>query len=281
MPRPCKLFGQRDVGALRCHWPRLGPQSPRLPTSHPISGSASRPPGPRPAARRTERAPARPPGRPPSPPAAAAASCERARLPQGEGSGRERPVSHRPQHGVGRRRPRRRHLPAPPTAGDRGGKRPESFASPLPARRRPVDNQLRLHLPGRARTAAAAAKVRLLLVPSAGRGLCSILRPSLPEWAANSVSQPARSRRGGLASKPLAGDPPAPPVEPHNGRRGQPLPCARTGAPPPTRQPRARARAHPHRSLPALSCPFPRPARAAPRDELEGAEPPRKPHPPG
>lgn len=155
--------------------------------------------------------------------------------------------------------------------GDRGGKRPESFASPLPARQEPPDNQPRLHLPGRAQK-AAAEKVRLLLVPGAGRRLCLLPRPSLPGCAASGPAQPAQS---GLRW------PSAPPDETHNGRRSWPLPCARTGAPPPTRQARARARAHPHRSLSALSCLFPRPARAAPRDVLEGAGPPRRPHPPG
>lgn len=74
-----------------------------------------------------------------------------------------------------------------------------------------------------------------------------------------------RTRRaGGRPAQPLAGDSPAPPVEPHNGRRGWPLPCACTGAPPPTRQARALGHEHTHTThSPALSCLFPRPARAA------------------
>lgn len=51
----------------------------------------------------------------------------------------------------------------------------------------------------------------------------------------------------------LAGDSTVPPVESHRGRAGWPLPCAPTGAPPPTLQARARGHEHTH---PARSPPF-------------------------
>lgn len=74
----------------------------------------------------------------------------------------------------------------------------------------------------------------------ASRGVCS-QRPR----AAGAI----RTRRaGGRAAPPLAGDSPAPPVEPHNGRLGWPLPCAGTGAPPPTRQARALGHEHTHKA---------------------------------
>nr|XP_023504101.1 uncharacterized protein LOC111774886 [Equus caballus] len=81
---------------------------------------------------------------------------------------------------------------------DRAGRRPESFASPLPARQGPADDQPGLHLPGQAR--AAATKVRLLLVPGAGRGLCRLPRPGLPGCVRRGTAQPARSGREGRAA---------------------------------------------------------------------------------
>ena len=104
-----------------------GPQSSRL-TSRPTSGNPfARRPGPLPAAPRTGRAPAWP-CRLPSSPAGGRGS------PSGRGAARERPVSHRPQHGVGRRRPRRQHLPAPPTARGPRWEAPRKFrfSSPGP-----------------------------------------------------------------------------------------------------------------------------------------------------
>ncbi|XP_032171892.1 wiskott-Aldrich syndrome protein homolog 1-like [Mustela erminea] len=188
--------------------------------------------------------------------------------PQRAGSGPERPVSHRPQHGVGRR-PRRRHLPAPQTArGPRGKRQKVSLLLSRPARDRRTTS-LGLHLPRRARAATAAAKVRLFLVPGAGRGLCPLVRPSLPGCVQTAAPRSRRDpdaaggRAGGRPAPPLAGDSPAPPVEPHNGRLGWSLPCACTSAPPPTRQARALGHEHTHKahSPPFLACSLAPPVR--------------------
>jgi hypothetical protein len=77
---------------------------------------------------------------------------------------------------------------------------------------------------------------------------------------------------GGWLEQPLAGDSPAPSVEPDNGRPGWLLSCARTA---PTRQgASARARAHPPCSLPALSSGFPSPHPYRPARRAQGAGPP-------
>lgn len=216
MPRPCKLSGQKDAGTPRRQWPRrtpvftpsqllAGPRGP--PPRGPDEHRRGPPCGPR-ALRRAAAAPlgrGEPPGSAPfltDPNMASAAAAA---------------AAARDDTSPRRRRSR-----------DRGGEAPGKFrfSSPGPPGGRPTTKP-RLHLPSRART-AAEAKVRLLLVPGAARGL------SLPPAPASQCVQPAalRSRRapdaaGGRASQTLAGDPPAPPVEAHNGRRGWPLPCAR------------------------------------------------------
>lgn len=196
----------------------------------------------------------------------------RARLPQREGSGPGAPrFSQTPTW----RRSPPPETTTPPRAADGpgtavGSAQKVSLLLSRPARGRRTTNPGFTYPAGRRMRLQRRSDSSLSRAPGADSA-CS------PARASQGV-QPAapRSRRD-----PDSGDPPAPPDETHNGRRSWPLPCARTGAPPPTRQARARARAHPHRSLSALSRLFPRPARAAPRDVLEGAGPPRRPHPPG
>lgn len=200
MPRPFKLSGQKDAGTPRRQWRR------RTPVFTPSTS------------RRTSGSPPRGPDKHPRGPCGPRALRGRPRPLRGAGSARERPVSHRPQHGVGRRRrrrrrPRRRHLPAPPTA--RGPRRGSAgkvsllFSRPSGG---PPDDQARgsptqpgadgrsgegptSPLPGRrART--------LLALPPQLRRVCS-QRPR----AAGAI----RTRRAGGrgASQTLAGDPPA------------------------------------------------------------------------
>ncbi|XP_055287935.1 basic salivary proline-rich protein 1-like [Moschus berezovskii] len=239
MPRPRKLSGEKDAGSPRRQWPRRTPTSSRPHNSSPDRGAPSPPAGRAPRGLPAARSPTTG-GRGPL----------RAR-----GAARERPVSHRPQHGVGRRRPRRRHLPAPRAArGPRGGSaRKVSLPSSRPAGG-PPDDQARFTYPaGRGRPQRRRSDFCSSRAPRAGS-------PCLPapasQSAASGPAQPARSGRGGRAPQTPAGDPPAPPVEAHNGRGAGLSPArARASAPPPTRRARARARAHPSaRSPPFLAC---------------------------
>lgn len=169
-----------------------------------------------------------------------------ARAPARRGAARERPVSHRPQHGVGRRRPRRR-LPA--RARVRRSRRPQSFASlPSAARRcRPARPDPRGTYPAR-RGRAAAPRLRLLLVADSGPSLTGGVGAQGGRRDPDATGADARS---------LAGDFTAPPVPADNGRPGWLPSCARTGAPSLKRPARARARAHP--PCPFFPVPSPRP----------------------
>lgn len=167
---------------------------------------------------------------------------------------------------------------------DRGRKRSESFVPP-PA---PNPNSQPAKQPAGPSTPYPAGRRQRRQKepagPRPGRRPADSVRPRVPTsrdvWTASGPAQPARSRRGGRAAQPLAGDAPAPPGEPHNGCRAWPLPCAR----------RARPRVHARREragtstptpLAALSRQFPRPAPPGPSDALRGRGLGRRPHPPG
>lgn len=251
-----QTFGQKDVEALRRpdHDCDPSPQA-RLLTLPRDSLRASAQPPPRGPALYLRG----PSGRAPTPPAAAAASCGlRATIrapagrPQPEGKG---PGAPRFLQTPTWRRPPPPATTTPPCAANGPGtteEAPESFASPLPASQGPADNQLRLHLPRQPR--AAAAKVLLLLVAGARRGLCLLLRPPRV-CAANRPTQLARSGRGGRAAGIAARRRlHSPSTRTHRGRLGWPLSCARAGARPLPRQARARGHEHTHT---ARSPPFP------------------------
>lgn len=186
MPRPRKLFGEKDGDSSGREWdPVLTPHN-----FSPTSGPPWRlrpSPAPRSAVPRPRQAPARTLRTAPKPagtgggvlrPGATRSRRPRA-SPSSRGAAGSAPFLTDPNMASAAARdddtsPRRRR------PGDRGGKRRKvSLLLSRPARDRRTTN-LELHLPSRARAAATAAKVRLLLVPGAGRGLCPLLRPSLP-----------------------------------------------------------------------------------------------------
>lgn len=207
-------------------------------------------------------------------PAAAAASCGRARLAPGL-AGRRRRLACGPALARGERlgAPRFSQTPTwrrppppatttPPSAATAPGPREEApgkfhVSSPgqpgaggPPTRASPT--------PTAAGGGGSEGEGPILLVADAGRGLCPF-----PARASQGVCGPQRRSAGaiqtrwagGTPAQPLAGDSPAPPVEPDNGCLGWPLPCARTGAPPPTLRARARGHEHTHtaRSPPFLA----------------------------
>lgn len=257
-----------------------GTQSSRPTTSRrprdPLGASARpRPPGPR------SRGPGRhqrgPSGQPPSPRAQAAVFCGRARLAPGvrgpaQARG-ERPGAPRFSQTPTWRRP----PPAtttPPRAADGPGTVEGSvgkfrFSSPGPPGTGAQPTSSFTYPAGRGRrrrrrrsdsssSRAPGADSARSSAP-ASQGVCS-QRPS----AAGAIrTRRAGGRAGRRPAPPLAGDSPAAPVEPHNVRLGWPLPCACTGAPPPTRQARALGYEHTHQahSPPFLACPLAPPVR--------------------
>lgn len=138
-----KTFGEKDVGALKSpgrDWDQ-GPQAPHSLTRPRGSlGVSARPPPREPAQIGADPSGGPRAWRPPHPAGSATHSDRPRASPSTRGEAWERPVSHRPQHGVRRRRPRRRHLPALRTAWRPRGEAPKSFASLLPARQGPADN---------------------------------------------------------------------------------------------------------------------------------------------
>ena len=196
--RRCSSYKVPDAQTLQTFWTerRWHPKTPvattdtrlhALTTSRRTSGSPSP---------RAGRAPARPSLRPASPPAGGRGPL-RAR-----GAARERPVSHRPQHGVGRRRRRRRprrHLPAPPTVQGprRGSARKVSLLFSRPSGGPPDDQaQASPTQPG-----ADGRRGEGPTSPRPGRRARTLLasRPSFAVCAASGPAQPARSGRGGRA----------------------------------------------------------------------------------
>lgn len=216
------------------------------------------------------------PGGPRSP-AAAAASYGRARLAPGL-AGRRRQLARGPAPARGERpgaprfsqTPTWRRPPPPATTTPPG-------AATAPGPREEAPGKFRVSPPGpsgaggpptRASPTPTAAgggggggsegEGPILLVADAGRGLCPF-----PAGAFQGVCCPQPRAAGAIQTRwagwppaqPLAGDSPAPPVEPDNGCLGWPLPCARTGAPPSTLRARARGHEHTHtpRSPPFLA----------------------------
>lgn len=231
-----------------------GPKTPPAGTGTLASSPAtSRSPArPRPADPRTRHAPARTDPRGPEP--AGGGVLRRARLAPGvrgpaqrEGSGPRAPRFSKTPTWRRPPPPATTTPPAAPTAqGPRGGAPGKfRFSSPGP--------------PGAGGRPTRASPTR----PGAGGGDESPTPPRPGRRARTLPAPPPRpprvcaarpraagqiwSRRtGGRPAQPLAGDSPAPPAEPRNGRLGWPFPCARTGAPPPTRQARARGHEHTH-----------------------------------
>lgn len=250
-----------------------GIQSSRPATSRrprdPLGASARpRPPGPR------SRGPGRhqrgPSGKPPSPRAQAAAFCGRAQLApgvRGPAPARgERPGAPRfSQTPTWRRPPPATTTPSraadgPGTVEGSAGK--FRFSSPGPPGTGAQPTSSFTYPAGRGLGDGGEGPTP----PRPGRRARTLPAPP-PQpprvCAASGPAQPARSGRGGRPTRPLAGDSSAPPVEPHNGRLGWPLPCACTGAPPPTRQARALGYEHTHKahSPPFLACSLAPPVR--------------------
>ncbi|XP_028624687.1 basic proline-rich protein-like [Grammomys surdaster] len=158
--------------------------------------------------------------------------------------------------------------PTPPRATASPGPRgqaPAKFRFSLPSPPPPSAPRPPRHLPGPTRAAAPRVRV-LLVVADSGHGLCLLPGPSLAGCVGPREAGAIRTRR----AQPLAGDFTAPPVEPDNGRPGWLPSCARTGAPPPKRQTRARA----HPPCPFFPVPSPRPSPCpsppSPRDRTRG-----------
>lgn len=244
----------------RTPWPRLGPQSSSPTTSGPTRGplSASARPPPR-----------GPSGQLPSPPAAAAAAAS-CGLRVGLGRRGTAPArGERPGSGPGAPRfsptPTWRRPPPPPatttppratdgpgTAGRSAGKFRFSSPDPPGAGGQPTQ-------PPPTRPGAGSGSSQGPTPPRPERRARTLPapQPRPPGCAASGSAQPARSGRGGRAGNGRSRSqvtPPPPLVEPHYCRLGWSLFCARTGAPPPTRQARARGHEHTHT---ARSPPFP------------------------
>lgn len=160
----------------------------------------------------------------------------------------ERPVSHRPQHGVGRRRPRQ-HLPAPRPARARGSRRPQSFASPSPARRRPVrPDPYRTYPARRGRRRRGCDSSSSSPTP----GTDSACSPAPASQGAWGPARPARSGRGGRSRSQVTS-----PLLQSNPTTAAPAGFTPARAP---ARPRPSAKHGHEHNRPALSSRFPRPA---------------------
>lgn len=260
-----------------------GPKTPPAGTGTLASSPAtSRSPArPRPADPRTRHAPARTDPRGPEP--AGGGVLRRARLAPGvrgpaqrEGSGPRAPrFSKTPTW----RRPPPPATTTPPRGADgpgtaRGGARKVSLLLSRPARGRRTTNPGFTYPArrGRRRRKSDSSSSRAPGADSAGspapasQGVCGAVPRSRPDLVAKD-GRPAGAAARRWLPRPSSRTPQRPPglafpLRAH-GRAAAHTPGAS-----------ARARAHPHRSRPALSCRFPRPARAALRDALEGAGPP-------